>query len=95
MITATIDVKKIDKSLLFVGKKGTYLEVVFFDKPNEYGDAGFCKQGVTKEQRESGIQGPIIGNWKDSGGSKPKPKPQAQKQLANQPFDENADDIPF
>jgi hypothetical protein len=62
-----IDVKKIDKSLLFVGARGTYLDVTLMENrngPDEYGNDGFIVQDVSKEAREAGVNGPIIGNWK-------------------------------
>ncbi len=40
MITAKIDCTKIIKSLLFTGKKGTYLDLIIWinDKPDQYGN---------------------------------------------------------
>lgn len=95
-----IDVKKIDKSLLFEGKKGTYLDVVLFenrDGPDEYGNDGFCVQGVTKEARESGVKGPIIGNWRSGSGKKPaaKQSPPANKPPRDPDLEPEGDDIPF
>lgn len=71
MIKAKLDVTKVDKTLLFKGKANAegkhpmYLDLVFIpnrDGPGRYGDTHFIVQGVTKEQRESGVKGPIIGN---------------------------------
>lgn len=100
-ITGKIDVKKIDKALLFEGKKGTYLDVVFFenrDGEDEYGNSGFIAQGVSKEARESGVKGPIIGNWR-GGKQKQAPAKQAQRPAAKPPADPDlepeSDDIPF
>lgn len=67
MIVAKIDVSKIDKAHLFEGKKGKYLDFALHDKPNEYGDDGFITQSVSKEARDKGIKGGIIGNWKTVG----------------------------
>lgn len=67
IIAAKIDVKKISKDDLYVGKKGTYLDAILIpnkDGQSEYGDDGFIVQGVSKEKREAGERGPIIGNWK-------------------------------
>ena len=92
MIKYKIDVKKIDKDLLYVGEKGTYLNGVFFENKNgtgEYGDDGFIVQDVTKEMREKGIKGPIIGNWRHLQLSKPAPKPVTAASTAED------DDIPF
>ena len=60
-----INVNKIEKARLFKGAKGRYLDcTVFIDKanPSQYGDHGFITQDVSKEEREAGTKGPIIGN---------------------------------
>lgn len=65
--TAKIDVTKIDKAHLFQGKSGKYLDLIFFenkDGPDKYGNDGFIVQGISKEARDKGERGPIIGNWK-------------------------------
>lgn len=67
MIVAKIDVSKIDKAHLFEGKKGKYLDIALHQKPNEYGDDGFITQSVSKEARDKGVKGAIIGNWKTVG----------------------------
>ena len=65
MISISIDVKKIEKQRLFDGKKGTYLDMVLIPTPNsEYGDY-MVVQSVSKEEREQGVKGPILGNGKD------------------------------
>lgn len=64
MILGKIDVTKIDKAKLFKGAKGTYLDVVLIETPtSEYGDYMIC-QGVSKEEREAGVKGAILGNAK-------------------------------
>lgn len=68
-IICKIDVTKIDKKHLFQGKKGTYLDAILIEKESEYGDDYMIVQGVSKEQRDAGVKGPIIGNAKNSGGS--------------------------
>ena len=60
-----INVSKIEKARLFKGAKGSYLDcTVFIDQanPSQYGDHGFIAQDVSKEEREAGTKGPIIGN---------------------------------
>ena len=65
MITLKIDVKKIDKSRLYVGEKGTYLSCVLIPTPNsEYGDY-MVVESVTKAEREAGQKGTILGNGKE------------------------------
>ena len=66
-IAVKIDVKKISKDDLYAGKKGTYLDAILIpnkDGASDYGDDGFVVQGVTKEKRDAGDRGPIIGNWR-------------------------------
>ena len=62
-----IDTNKIDKSRIFKGEKGNYLDLVVFidtEQKSQYGDHGTVKQSTTKEERESGAQTPILGNVK-------------------------------
>jgi len=57
-----IDVDKIDKSKLFKGAKGTYLELVTFvnlDETDQYDSNGLVKQNA-----EKGVDMPILGNVK-------------------------------
>ena len=90
-----IDVTKIDKSHLFKGEKGTYLDVTLMenDQVDEYGNAGFVFQSVSKEAREAGVKGPIIGNYKTID-LKRKPAAQPAKQQQHNP-DIAEDSIPF
>lgn len=64
-ITCKIDVKKIDKAHLYAGKKGTYLNVTLIpnkDGKSQYGDDYFIVQDVSKEARDAGEKGAILGN---------------------------------
>lgn len=65
-IAVNLDVKKIDKTKLYVGKKGTYLDAVVFlkDEADQYGNHGFIVQSVSKEERDRGVKGEILGNVK-------------------------------
>lgn len=95
-----IDVTKIDKALLFKGTKGSYLDATMFidiDTADQYGNHGMVTQDVSKESRDAGEKGPILGNvkifWRDE-------SPSAGKQAAkpaSQPVqgDNFDDDIPF
>ena len=87
--TAKIDVTKIDKSRLYKGQKGTYLDVVLIPTPqSEYGDFMIVQQ-VSKEERDKGIKGEILGNGKVMGESKPEPKPEQHQTSAPE------DDLPW
>jgi hypothetical protein len=86
MIQVKIDVNKIDKSKLYNGKKGTYLDATLFlnDEVDQYGNHGFIVQSVSKEERESGQRGVVLGNAKIF-------QKDSQVQESNQSFN----DLPF
>ena len=66
-ISIKLDVTKIDKSRLFKGEKGTYLDLTTFidtDELDQYGNNGFIAQSVSKEERGDGVKTPILGNAK-------------------------------
>ncbi len=82
-ITGKIDVTKITKSRLFKGAKGTYLDIVLIETPNsQYGDY-MIVESVTKEEREAGKKGPILGNAKILG-QKPAQQSSPPKQAETQ-----------
>ena len=66
LISLKIDVTKINKKRLYQGAKGTYLDATLYliDEPDEYGNYGMITEGVTKEERENGVKGVILGNAK-------------------------------
>jgi len=91
MISLSIKTEKIEKQHLIEGKNGKILSVVLFenkDGKGQYGDDGFAVQGVSKESRESGTRGPIVGNWRYIGqgatGGNNKPKQEVEDD--NVPF---------
>ena len=91
LIAIKIDVSKIDKERLFQGKKGSYLDATVFlnDEEGQYGDNGMITQSVSKEEREAGIKGNILGNVRilgEFGDNNSKPSAQAPAPM---------DDIPF
>ena len=92
LIAIKIDVTKIDKSRLFQGKNGAqYLDATVFvnEEQGQYGDNGMVTQSVSKEERESGVKGAILGNVKvlgEFGDNNSKPSAQAPAPM---------DDIPF
>lgn len=62
MITVRIDVTKIDKSHLFKGEKGTYLDIVLIPvQTPKYGNDYMVKQDCGKDNRDTA---PILGNGK-------------------------------
>lgn len=99
MITLSIDRQKIDKERM---KKGRYYDFVLFENKegrNEWGHDGFVAHSVTKEEREQGVRGAIVGNWKDTArneGDTQKPAPPRQRPAPppRQPRHDD-EDLPF
>ena len=95
-ISVRIDVTKIDKSRLYKGAKGTYLDLTTFvdtEQQDQYENNGFISQSLTKEEREAKAQTPILGNVKvfyTDGAA-----PQAKAQVADMSIEEMDEDIPF
>lgn len=94
IIKVKIDVKKIDKSKLFVGDKGTYLDITLLenrDGIDQYGNSFMVVQDVSKADREAGIKGAILGNGKIF-----QPRDSAQpKSSPTNPAQPQGDDVPF
>ena len=64
MISIMLDVTKINKDRLYVGKKGTYLNCVLIETPNsEYGDY-MIVEDISYQERMDGKRGTILGNGK-------------------------------
>jgi len=117
MTILNLDFKKIDQTRLNKGvsKKtgdafayGELVLVEFKDGPREQNGItkhGIVKQGVTKEERESGVDMPIIGDFRIIGGSssrpagehssKPRPLPTRPAAHPDPDLDTDGDDIPF
>lgn len=83
MIRAKLDVTKIDKTLIFVGEKGKYIDITLIETPNDkFGNDFMVVQDVGKEKREAGVKGAILGNAKIFGGSRAAPAAQTPEQKA-------------
>lgn len=81
MIRVKIDVTKIDKTKLFKGAKGTYLDLTLFETPDsKYGDDYRVVQDLGKDARARGEKGAILGNGKIIGGIGSHPKPEQFRQ---------------
>ena len=96
MITAKLDVTKIEKARLFKGEKGTYLDIILIETPNgQYGDY-MVVQAVTKEERLANVRGPILGNAKNVGQRQAPPKPAAPRPApAPKETEDFSEDVPF
>ena len=107
VITARIDVTQIDKSRLYQGKKGKYLDIVLIPTPNaKYEQTHMVVQSVSKEERDQEIKGNILGNAKEierGHRSYNEPPPAHRRQLAGAEArtepdwaaEQNQDDVPF
>jgi len=112
VISASVDVTKIDKSRFFIGKpdenghSSKYLDITLIPTPNsKYDDDYMVVQSVSKEEREGGMQGAILGNAKIFG-ERPQeehqPPTPAESQFAPEPQAQPKptpaiveDDVPF
>lgn len=85
-ISVKLDVSKIDKNKLYKGEKGIYLDatIIMRDEPDQYQNIGMIVQNVSKEEREQGIKGVILGNVRYL-------QKKAPEQLPQQEFN----DLPF
>ena len=98
-ISVKIDVSKIDKSRLYKGAKGTYLDLTTFVdtvEQDQYENNGFISQSLTKEERDAGQKTPILGNVKvfyTDGDSAPSNTGKVKQVM--QEADLLEDDIPF
>lgn len=98
MISIRITREKIAKEHCYVGNKGTYLDMILRDNKDgkdQYGNDGFVVQSVSKEARQQGVKGPIIGNWKRVGEDKPKAAAAPAASTAPAPAATEDDDVPF
>ena len=94
-LSVRIDVTKIDKSRLYKGTKGTYLDLTTFvdtDQQDQYENNGFISQSVTKEERDAKVQTPILGNVKVIYTDGQAAAPAKQADMSIEQLDE---DIPF
>ena len=98
VITFSIDLTKIDKTRIkdVVRKDGTtakFLNLVMMtnEQADQYGNDGFIAESVSKEEKEQGKKGAILGNCKILG----KPQAQASAPPQNTASANVVDDLPF
>ena len=105
-VSLKIDVSKIDKARLFKGAKGVYLDATAFidlDQLDQYGNSGMITQDVSKDEKDSGVKGAILGNskvfWREGGQpaqhSNHSQPAQSSQAPANSPADFEDTDLPF
>ena len=97
IIKASIDLNKIPKDKIYVGKKGKYLPITITlnDEVDNYGNQGPLIVEQTKEEREAKVEKTYLGNVKVvwTNGTFPEPNfdgaPQQEKPKVE------AEDLPF
>jgi hypothetical protein len=99
-VSLKINVSKIEKTRLFKGEKGQYLDATVFidlDELDQYGNSGMITQDVSKEEKQAGTKGAILGNskvfWRDEGQAPQAVKPQGNSRP--DPVEDFDDSIPF
>jgi hypothetical protein len=82
MIALTLDLSRLDKHRIFVGKTAKkYLSFVLVDGPDQFGNDGKVIHSVSKEERLAGVKGEICGNWRHVGTKKTPPADVEEKDL--------------
>jgi len=112
-VSGRINVQQLIKEAMFKGAKGTYLDFKVFievDVQDQFGNNGMITQELSKEARDRGEKGPILGNvkvfWNDAGQQAvqqqqqqrqaPQQAPQQQQYQAPHSSEFDGDDsIPF
>ena len=102
LFSASIDVKKITKSKLVAGQKGTYANVTISinDEADAYGNLASIYESQTQEEREAKAPKVYLGNaklvWSSDGGSTAKQNtPKAPTAPAQEAKVEEGEDLPF
>lgn len=99
VITFSIDLTKVDKSRIKEvqkkdGTTGKFLNLVMMtnDTTDQYGNDGFIAESVSKEEKDAGKRGTILGNCKIVGKPTQSAPPPPQQNTANANV---VDDLPF
>lgn len=99
LFSASLDVKKITKSKLVEGKKGTYANVTISinDEADQYGNNASIYESQTQEEREAKAPKVYLGNaklvWSSDGGSTAKQSAPAPAPAPTPSVEET--DLPF
>ena len=98
IIKASIDLNKIPKDKIYVGKKGKYLPITITlnDENDQFGNQGPVVVEQTKEERDAKAPKTYLGNVKVvwSNGTDVNPAPRTDMP-ASAPAAAPADDLPF
>jgi len=88
LFTGKIDLTKIDKSKIFTGKKGKYVDVTIWinDEPDQYGNSMSIQQSTKKGDSKI-----YIGNCKEFGSDQETPSIDTNKDQES----DGPEDLPF
>ena len=101
IIKASIDLNKIPKDKIFVGKKGKYLPITITinDEPDQFGNQGPIVVAQTKEEREAKQGKTYLGNvqvvWTNGDNVAAAPRQDQPAAAAPVAAPAPADDLPF
>ena len=101
IIKASIDLNKIPKEKIFVGKKGKYLPITITinDELDQFGNQGPVVVEQTKEEREAKVAKTYLGNvkvvWTNGDNVNAAPRTDQPQQQAQPAKQEVEDDLPF
>ncbi len=92
IIRLKLSKSKLKQELFYKGAKDTYIDVTLLENKNgtdEYGNDFMCVQDISKEARDRGEKGPIVGNAKFVGerpaGARQPPTEQSRQPQATRP----------
>ena len=99
-IDISLDVSKIDKTALYespkTGKKYLNITVLIREEKDQYQNDGFVIQKISKDRKNAGERGAILGNAKIMDWDAPKQDDHSlAKSNGYAPKEDNTDDIPF
>lgn len=96
IIAIRINVKAIDKQRLFNGEKGVYLDCTLIPTPNSDFSDYMVVENISKEERQAGKKGTILGNAKIIEKKVPENVPAVQQNVqVYTPEVIQNDDLPF
>lgn len=98
LISASIDLTKIDKARIKEGKNGQkYYDVLIScnDTPNQFGQDVSIMQGQTKEEREAKATKVYLGNGKTFWSNEATAKPASAPAQPQGEHSASSDDLPF
>ena len=101
IVSANIDLTKINKSKIYEGKKGKYypITIVLNDEPGQYGDSGYIMTEQTKDERDAKTQKEYLGNvkvvWTNGQNVTTAEKQGVQQSIEMQNVKQEDPDLPF